>query len=210
MWDSVRKGYRLLKGQPSSIYIKKELSGVKTVLNVGCGVNAPTDTSDRSVHSVGIDLFKPSLLRNKNLRGHNDYVLGDINHLCFQPKSFEAVVALDVIEHLGKIDGYRLIENMEEIASKTIMVFTPNGFVDQSERCGNPHQKHLSSWTALELKNLGFHVNGINGIKFLRKNRARFRFRPIRLFTELSVISQKITYHFPDIAFQLLGVKKLL
>jgi len=65
-------------------------------------------------------LFKPYLLRSKEARVHHDYILADITKLEFRPKSFDTVLALDVLEHLTKGDGLNLIKNMEKIACKTL------------------------------------------------------------------------------------------
>jgi hypothetical protein len=62
------------------------------------------------------------------------------------------------------------------------VVFTPNGFVHQLALQGNPYQVHLSGWTVAELRKIGFQVNGINGLKILRKEKAEIRFKPEMLF----------------------------
>lgn len=209
MLNPVRKAYRMVKGKSYILFLKEKLVGYKTVLDIGCGKSSPIGSFSKSFYSVGIDIFKLAILRSKKALLHDDYVLAEINHLCFRPESFEAVLALDVLEHLKKADGYRLIENMEKIARYAIVVFTPNGFVHQLEYDRNPYQIHLSGWTAIELRRIGFQVNGINGLKFLRKEKAELRFRPKILFSLFSDISQKLAYHFPNLAFQLLCVKKL-
>lgn len=156
-----------------------------------------------------MDLYKPSLIKSKRAKIHDDYVLAEINHLCFVSKSFEAVLAIDVLEHLKKVDDISLIKNIEKIAKYAALVFTPNGFLPQSEYDGNILQIHQSGWTVAELKSLGFRVYGINGLKFLRKEEAENRFKPQILFDEVSAVSQKLANRFPSIAFQLLCVKKL-
>ena len=62
------------------------------------------------------------------------------------------------------------------------MVFTPNGFVHQLALQGNPYQVHLSGWIVAELRKIGFQVNGINGLKILRKEKAEISFKPEMLF----------------------------
>jgi 2-polyprenyl-3-methyl-5-hydroxy-6-metoxy-1,4-benzoquinol methylase len=209
MLSIVKKAYRILKGKSYVLSLKEKLVGYKTVLDIGCGVNSPLGSFSESFYSVGIDIFKPAILRSKKRGTHGDYVLAEIHHLCFKPESFEAVLALDVLEHLKKTDGYRFMENMAKIARCALVVFTPNGFVHQLELEGNLYQVHLSGWTVAKLRKFGFQVNGINGLKILRKEKAELRFKPERLFGRFSDISQKLAYHFPNLAFQLLCVKKL-
>lgn len=90
-----------------------------------------------------------------------------------------------------------------------MIVFTPNKFMPQSEYDGNVLQIHRSGSTVKEFQDMGYHVEGINGLKFLRKEQANIRFRPTRLFNIISNLSQKFTYHHPNIAHQLLCVKEL-
>lgn len=41
---------------------------------------------------------------------------------------FDLIVALDLIEHLPKSEGYLLLYEIDRISSKSSLVFTPNGF----------------------------------------------------------------------------------
>jgi hypothetical protein len=89
----------------------------------------------------------------------------------------EAVVGLHIIEHVGKADGIKLLNNMENWAAKIVIIETPNGYVIQNGTKENPYQKHLSGWTPKELRNLGFKVTGSTGMKFLRRNSDKGKYR---------------------------------
>jgi 2-polyprenyl-3-methyl-5-hydroxy-6-metoxy-1,4-benzoquinol methylase len=205
----IRKVYRRIKGKPYILSLKENLTDCRTILDLGCGRSSPIEALSKNVYSVGVEIFKPAILQSKEKRIHNDYILAEMNNLCFRPKSFDAVLALDVLEHLKKAEGLHLIKNMEKIARNKVVIFTPNGFVPQAKYDKNVFQIHLSGWTVNELKRMGYKVNGINGLKILRKEKAELRFRPAILFGRLADISQKLTYYFPHIAFQLLCVKLL-
>ena len=205
----LRKIYRKIKGKTYVFLLKESLKCQESILDCGCGERSPIKDARLKSYTVGVDLFKPALLESKKARIHDGYVLADINNLCFKPKSFSAVVALDFLEHLKKADGYCGIRNMESLATDSILIVTPNGFLSQSELGGNVFQVHLSGWTVEELKKLGFKVYGLNGLKFLRKEEAEIRFKPQVIFSEISIVSQKLAYYFPKSAFQLLGVKKM-
>lgn len=201
--------YGKLKGKPYVLSLKENLIDCKTVLDVGCGTGSPIKTFSKNFYSVGVDLFKPAILESKNKSIHDDYIIADITNLCFRPNFFDAVLALDVIEHLEKVKGLRLIKTMEKIANKKVVIITPNGFVSQGARAKNVFQVHLSGWTVSELKRLRYKVHGIVGLKLLRTEEAKLRNKPELLFSEIADISQKLTYHFPIMAFELLCVKKL-
>lgn len=189
-------------------YLKKELRGCESVLDLGCGRSSPLRYCSVS-YSVGVELFEPYLEESKKMKIHNEYILADIIKVKFKPKSFDCILALDVLEHLTKKEGLSLIKKMENIARKKIIIFTPNGFLRQDEYDGDKLQIHKSGWTVDELKKLGYKVKGINGWKPLRKEKAEFKFRPKIMNLPLSDLTQKITYHYPKLAFQLLAVKKL-
>lgn len=70
--------------------------------------------------------------------------MGDARFLPFQPKSFEVVVSVDLLEHIPKVDGKKLVAEMEEIATKFVLFTTPWFFFNQEALDGNPHQQHIS------------------------------------------------------------------
>jgi len=189
-------------------YLKKEVKGCESVLDLGCGRSSPIRYCSVS-YSVGVELFEPYLEESKKMKVHNEYILADIRKVEFEPKSFDCVLALDVLEHLTKKEGLSLIKKMENVAKKKIIIFTPNGFLHQDEYDGDKLQIHKSGWTVDEFKELGYEVKGINGWKPLRKEKAEFRFRPRIVNLLLSDLTQKITYYLPKLAFQLLAVKNV-
>lgn len=189
-------------------YLKKEVKGCESVFDLGCGRSSPIRYCPVS-YSVGVELFEPYLKESKKMKIHNKYILADIRRVEFMPKSFDCVLASGVLEHLTKKEGLSLIKKMENVAKKKIIIFTPNGFLCQDEYDGDKLQIHKSGWTVDEFKKLGYEVKGVNGWRPLRKERAEFRFRPRIVNLLLSGLTQKITYHYPKLAFQLLAVKNI-
>jgi SAM-dependent methyltransferase len=189
-------------------YLKKELQGCKSVLDLGCGYNSPIQYC-KIPFSVGVELFEPYLKESKRKRIHNRYIKADIKKIDFEPKSFDAVIAIEVLEHLEKEEGQKLIANMEKWARKKIIISTPNGYLYQTEVDGNPLQEYKSGWSVEELKNLGFKVRGLNGFKPLRGYAATIKYKPKFLWRIISDLTQKITYYFPKLAFQLFAVKEI-
>ncbi len=115
-------------------------------------------------------------------------------------------VALDVLEHVQKAKDIHLLKSMEKTARKKVVVFTPNGFLPQTEcECkANSFQEHISGWTVNEMRGMGYVVDGINGFKFIRKKKLKSRFGVQSLFYDIIDLSQIITRFFPNWAFQLL------
>ncbi len=182
-----------------------------TLLDVGCGSNSPVRFLSKNIHSTGVDVFEPSIEESRSRGIHEDYFKAnvlDIDKL-FGEKSVDCVLASDVIEHLEKTDGYSLLDKMEKIASKKVIIFTPNGFINQEPYEGNPWQVHRSGWTPEEMVERGYKITGINGFKPLRGERSFVRYKP-RIFWEIvSDITQLFTKRNPKFAAQILCVKEL-
>lgn len=195
-----------------SSLLSRELEGGARILDVGCGQASPIALTGNGAYKVGLDAFLPFVLISKGKRIHNDYLLADARLLPFAPDSFDQVVLTEVLEHLPKHDGLKTIHQMEKVAKKVILT-TPNGFfqVYAGPNALNPEEKHLSGWTVRELKDLGFTVYGVNGLKVLHKatpGKVVMRFSPRLLFQCICVLSEIVVYHYPHLAFQLFCVKK--
>ena len=190
--------------------IRQALSGCQSVLDIGCGTGElMAQVNKGGFYAVGVDLFKPYLKMAKEKHAHNEFVKGDIETLEFKPKSFDAVMAIDIIEHLEKEKGTILINKMKSWARKKVLLITPNGYVSQHEYDANPYQIHKSGWTVNEMKEFGFKTYGIGGLSCLKGEKAEVRFKPKIFWEVFSEVSQKITFKFPSSAFELLCVKTL-
>lgn len=191
--------------------LEKELEGVKSVLDVGCGSNSPLAKVKKTFVSTGVDIFKRSIEKSKKAKIHDSYKVGDILKIetFFKPKSFDAVIALDVVEHFSKKEGRKLISSMEKIAKKKVIVFTPNGFTQQYPYNGNPFQVHKSGWYIEDFVRRGYKVYGMRGFRFIRGEYATIKYKPWFLWGAVSTLSQFFIYNYPRFAYQLLAVKKL-
>lgn len=189
-------------------YLGREISQHDTVLDLGCGRSSPIQFCHTSF-SVGVELFEPYLVESKREHIHDEYIRADITRMGFKPRSFDVVIAIDIFEHLDKLEGRQLLARMENWAKKRVIVFTPNGFLPQEAYHDNPLQEHKSGWSVQELRGLGFEVHGINGWKTLRGEMALPRYRPTFLWGGISDLTQTVTYHWPEMAFQLLAIKHI-
>ncbi|MCI4318998.1 MAG: class I SAM-dependent methyltransferase [Thermoplasmata archaeon] len=193
--------------------VRRELRTSRAILEVGSGYPARTWhrhlSPEQLDRGVGLDVFRPYLeaRATESMRWRRP-VQGSGLHLPFRDRSFDAVLALDVIEHLPKEDGYRLLREMERVARRKVIVFTPNGFLPQAGD-DNPHQEHLSGWTVSDLERQGYRVGGVRGWRPLRTARNRLVVAPAPLGFALSVLSSPIAWVRPSAAFQILGVRSL-
>lgn len=206
----IKSKYYNLVFAPYSTELEKLIENSETILDVGCGANSPIQHFRKKIYSVGIDVFEPALSVSRIKKIHNEYYQMNVLDIDkeFPENFFDCVLASDLIEHLTKKEGLELIQKMEKIAKKKIIIFTPNGYLPQGECENNPYQEHKSGWTSEEMKQKGYEVIGINGWKKLRGFKAEVVYSPNIMWNFISDITQFFVKRRPKYAFQILCVKK--
>jgi len=189
--------------------LQSELSGMNSVLDIGCGARSPLADLKKTFYSVGVDIFEPSIRQSEKAKLHDEYILGDILKLkkILKQRKFDVVVALDIVEHLEKKDGWKLLEEMERVAKKKVIILTPYGFTQQHPYEENPYQIHKSGWYPEEFKKLGYQVYGMRGLRFIRGECATIKYKPWFFWGIISSLSQFVTFFFPSLSYQLIAVK---
>ncbi len=190
----------------------KLAEGYSSILDVGCGNNSAVQYLSDDSYKVGVDAFEPSIEKSREKGIHNKYYKLDVLEIEkeFGANSFDCVVAIDLIEHLEKTDGLELLRQLESIAKKRMIIFTPAGFLPQGEYDNNPWQVHLSGWEVKEMESYGYKVIGINGWKHLRGEYAELKYKPHRFWQLFSDITQLIVKNKPEMAFQILCYKDVI
>ncbi|MBP9865377.1 MAG: methyltransferase domain-containing protein [Candidatus Omnitrophica bacterium] len=208
--------YTLRPFFPLQYLLLRELSDCSSVLDLGCGRHSFVPIIPSSIHTVGVELFRAHYDEAVTKDRHSEYRCEDVTKVAFEDRQFDAVVILDVIEHLDKAAGEALLTRMERWAKKKVIVFTPNGFMQQHEYDGNPLLEHRSGWTTEDFRKRGYRVHGVRGFKKLRgvdhhdhdHDEGHSHGGPA--FREkLADLTQIVSYHFPEQAFQLFAVKEL-
>ncbi len=189
--------------------VQNSLKGCTSVLDVGCGANSSVRSVIKGLYSEGIDAYRPSIIESKRRKIHHKYIVGDISQLdkYYKKKSFDAVIAIDVIEHLKKRDSFKLLEIMESIAKKKIILLTPNGFCRQGHYGNNSYQDHKSGWDKKDLKKRGYRVYGLRSFKQLRGHFATIRYKPWLFWGFVAFVTEPLLYYFPDLSYDLFAVK---
>jgi SAM-dependent methyltransferase len=199
--------------------LQKELEDCKSVLDLGCGPSSPLKYCHNIKYSVGVEAFGPYLEESKKKNIHTEYFENKIEDADFSENSFDAVILVEVLEHLPEHVGLEIIERSKKWAKKKVIITTPNGFIAQEELDGNPLQKHLSGWDLATMRKMEFKCRGLAGLKFLRREvpeslaeddlTAAIRYRPRIFWFVVATISQLMTYYVPSLAFELFCVKKI-
>jgi ubiquinone/menaquinone biosynthesis C-methylase UbiE len=171
-----------------------------SIVDVGCGrgiIGALVRIYRNPKRIVGIDAFRPYL---DFCRRHDfydelyDYDLRQIP-LPFIDKEFDVATCIEVIEHLPKISGIYLLNELERIAKK-IIITTPNGPLPQKALDGNPFQKHLSCWYVKDFIKRGYTVKGVGDFMFSRRS-----------IPHLSSLLSRFSYRMPTFSTFLLAYK---
>jgi len=207
---------------PLDYCLKKELKNCSTVLDLGCGPSSPLKNIKNITYSVGVELFTPYLELSKSQKIHSKYLQKNILDLDFPKNSFDAVILIEVLEHLSKQDGQKVLKLANKWAKNKVIISTPNLYFPMDEVDLNPYQKHLSGWSIDELKKLGFKVNGVSGLRCFYQSQnnveslikgsryQNIKFKPQPLFYIINAFFQIPNYYFPKFTFGLFAVKSKL
>jgi SAM-dependent methyltransferase len=185
----------------------------KTLLDVGCGKGEPMRFINRKgkYFALGFDAFEPYLRADLQAQIHSAYVQGDVRLLPFADRSFESVICLEVLEHLEKEDGEKLLRELERVASKRVILSTPVGKYKQGVFDGNPHQEHKYIWNPVQMKVKGYKVKGIGwhnlgGEAGVESSRSM----PVQVLVNiLWVLTSPFTHYLPNMAGDMVCIKQL-
>ena len=128
-------------------YISRGIESNMKVLDLGCGNKAISNQLPLGKITT-VDAFEKFL----------PDVLFDLSKtpLPFLDNSYDVVLLLDVIEHLEKTDGFKLLNEIKRVAKKRVFIFTPLFWIENdaetlnpsSEYYNNKYNFHKSLWSA--------------------------------------------------------------
>lgn len=133
---------------------------IVSILDAACGLSLKSKYIPAQIR-VGVDIYEEYF---NHIEADVPYVVikHDIRKLreIFVPKSFDLVIALDVMEHLEKEESLDVLRQCEEIARKAVIIETPRGFIptnmDILGHGGDVWQTHRSGWEPEEFEALGY------------------------------------------------------
>jgi 2-polyprenyl-3-methyl-5-hydroxy-6-metoxy-1,4-benzoquinol methylase len=70
-------------------------------------------------------------------------------------KSYDLVMAIDILEHFDSDDGRKFARECARIANRAALISTPKDFIEQHVEA-NPLEDHRSVWTQAQLAELGY------------------------------------------------------
>ena len=133
--------------------LEKNFSEIKTILNLGGGQKRYLKESPYTVTEI-------------DMSGDNDIKLNldEIKKIPLDNKSFDAVVALDVLEHLENF--HLILDEMNRLSKKYIFISLPNSFgsffdiIFNKEKEDKMNNGFYNKFYGLPLKNLLIDIVG--------------------------------------------------
>lgn len=158
------KGQNNLEPEQVWGFIRERVGNVEVLVDLGSGVR-PSNICTPKIH-INVEKWHPYNSHLSNRYPNSNLIQVEMDALEFlkiQPAaSLDTIIAFDLIEHLTKDLGWKLIEEIQRTTKNTAVIFTPNGFMEQhvSENdsddwgwTGNILQNHLSGWTDKDFLN---------------------------------------------------------
>jgi ubiquinone/menaquinone biosynthesis C-methylase UbiE len=151
-------------------YVKQATENGESLLSLCCGIGL--ELSGIQTEDVTAVDVAPQYLEQVTTRcPQAKTVCSDtLEFLKQQPnESYDVISIIDGIEHMDKDTGKKVIREMKRVCRKEILLFTPQGHVEDGylknephNACGiegaDEHQTHKSGWTVEELIKEGFEV----------------------------------------------------
>jgi len=144
-------------------WLQKYIDAEDEVIDFGCGL-MPTTRKLQCKKLIGIDAWPPYIEKLRNELIHLEHIylwhldLGGTLLSAANSNSTDVSVALDVVEHFEKDAALNLIQEIERIARKRVIILTPNGFLPQEREENSEYQRHRCGFIPAEFEEMGYNV----------------------------------------------------
>lgn len=155
------------------VLVQQEIGVEDVVLDLGCGImQATTDVGSEGTLScksiTGVEADERYIKQLNHTHPEFNIIHAKVQE--FTPtiasKSFDIVMALDLVEHLEQAEALALIDEMMRIAKKKVIIYTPSAFHSNEENVSNAWgmglnilQRHLCFIPPDHFIKLGFEVS---------------------------------------------------
>lgn len=197
--------------------LKASIGDAKTILDLGCGDGTLMELLSKGEkwQITGIDIYGKDIETAKKRNIYAKLIKGDllktISNNNLQSK-YDVVFFSQVIEHVTRAQGEKILNEIEKLAKKRIIVGTPRGFMEQPHEFldDNPHQVHKSGWSIEDFTSRGYKVNGVGfsliwSYHGLGRDADIFRTIVSNIF---SYLMSPVVYFFPTLAAGIIATKE--
>lgn len=199
--------------------LRNSIGDAETILDLGCDdgrlLTLLSEGKDWKV--TGVDIYTASIKEARKKSVFIKVIQGDIlntsKKLIRNRKKFDVVFCSQVIEHISRRDGEELLDIVDKLAKKRIIMGTPRGFMEQPEIFlgNNPHQVHKSGWVEDDFEKRGYKVFGVGfGPVWSEEGLARSRSNSVNVLAGIiSYIFSPVVFYFPALASGILCIKRV-
>ena len=184
----------------------------RSVLDVGCGDGLMGGMlKNKKILSIGADIDIKSLKKGYENATHDGYIMCDVRNLPLQQKSFDTVLAIEVLEHQEKADALKTIKTWEQIARRQVIITTPVGECRVAAKKDNPFDEHKSFWYPEEMKRQGYTIRG-HGLAKMYGDDGWFARAPKiiqPLLYVLAITVGPVVYFLPGLSGRMVCIKRL-
>lgn len=196
--------------------LKNSIGKAKTILDLGCGDGTLMEfiSQGQKWQITGIDIYKKDVEVARKRNVYFQLFQGDLLRAIKEKKikgKFDVVFFSQVIEHVSRSYGEKVLDEIEKLARKRIVVGTPRGFMEQPHEFldENPYQVHKSGWTIEDFTSRGYKVHGVGFLPIwshhgLGRNANFFR---MVLSNIISYLMAPIVYFLPSFAAGVIAIK---
>ncbi len=197
--------------------LRTSIGNPKTVLDLGCGDGTLMGflSKGEKWQITGIDIYQKAIEGARKRNTYYKLIRGDLlktiqnNNL---KSKYDVVFFSQVIEHVTRNQGEKILDEIEKLAKKRIIVGTPRGFMEQPHEFldGNPHQVHKSGWSIEDFSSRGYKVYGVGFLPIwshhgLGRNANIFR----KIISNIiSYLMSPIVYFSPSLAAGVIAIKE--
>lgn len=178
----------------------------KTIADLGCGkgiygylIRAIRNSSKAKI--IGVDSNGENIKFIKKFNIYNETLVSTLPKLEIEEKSVDFVICSEVLEHLKKEQGSKLLDKIDQMCSEMAIVTTPNILFQPTGH--EDFDKHESVWSVEEFRKRGYKVYGI-GIKIVPPSGNNLW---SKFFFSLEYIMTPFSWVFPEIAGGIIAVK---
>jgi len=164
----------------------------KVIVDCGCGkgimgylIRATRDLNESSL--MGIDINAANLSFCQEHRVYDKLLKHSLPTLPLKDKSVDFLMCTEVIEHLTKKEGLKLLSEIDRVCKGRVIVTTPNIFFKNPP--GEKGDVHRSTWSASDFSKYGYRVYGL-GLRM-----------PILVSDPFLKIKQALYYFFTPVSY---------
>lgn len=192
-------------------WLKRDLADCETILELGCGSNSPILQIGYGQRTDAVDIWQPYIDTHRRMQHYKSCFAADLLSMQLSLKKYDAVVMLDVMEHLDRNEVIEkgLFLELEQCAAKKVVIFTPNGFIVNDEVDGDPFQIHRSAWEPSDFEAYGYKVKGATGLRWILGKATRPKWHPYSFWELIAMLSLPYIYNRPKLARHSYAVKEL-